>query len=89
MAIRSFELTPDVDSFIAREVERGAYKDANELVCAAITLLENEREYDQWKIFALDQALAEGDASGIAEGDVFEQIRAERKLRSQQQVSLG
>ena len=89
MAIHSFDLAPEVDDFIAREVERGAYKDANELVCAAVMLLEREQEDDQWKTFALEQAIAEGDASGIAEGDVFEQIRAERKLKRQEQVALG
>lgn len=74
MAIRSFELTTDADNFIAGEVERGAYKDADEVVCASIRLLERDREDDEWKMFTLKRAIAEGDASGIAEGDVFQQI---------------
>ena len=59
---------------IAREVERGAFKDANALVSAALLLLEREQEDDEWKMFALKRAIAEGDASGIAEGNVFQQI---------------
>jgi antitoxin ParD1/3/4 len=89
MAIRSFELTPEVDNFIAGAIERGTFKDASELVCAAVRALERDQEDDHWKMFAIEQALAEGDASGIAEGDVFEQIRTARKLKREEQVVLG
>jgi len=75
MPTRNINLTPELDSFIAAKIENGRYESASEVVRAALRGLEREeREYDL-KMAALLQAIDEGDASGIAEGDVFANVR--------------
>ncbi|MCU1320444.1 MAG: putative addiction module antidote protein family [Acidobacteriaceae bacterium] len=81
MPTRNISLTPELDQFIAAKIENGRYENASEVVRAALRWLEREeKEYDA-KFAALLQAIDEGDASGIAEGDVFERIRKSRKVR--------
>jgi len=89
MPILSFEIPQELDSFITAQVESGAFKDASSLVVAALRALEREEEDNSWKLFAIEKAIDEGDASGIAEGDVFEQIRTARKPRREERVALG
>ncbi len=74
MPTRNVNLTPELDSFIAAKIENGRYENASEVVRAALRGLEREeKEYDA-KLAALVRALDEGDASGVAEGDVFQQV---------------
>lgn len=89
MPIRSFEISQELDTFVTAQVANGAFKDGDRLVSAALTALERGEEDDSWKLFAIEKAIDEGDASGIAEGDVFEQVRAARKLRQEGRVALG
>ncbi len=42
---------------------------------AALRTLEREEQQYEAKLAALRNAIDEGDASGIAEGDVFERVR--------------
>ena len=82
MRTRNVNLTDELDQFILDKVKTGRYENASEVVRAALRSLErDEREYEE-KLAALRAALAEGDASGIAEGDVFARIRAEIKARA-------
>jgi antitoxin ParD1/3/4 len=82
MPTRNVNLTDELDQFILDKVKNGRYENASEVVRAALRSLErDEREYEE-KLAALRAALAEGDASGIAEGDVFARIRAEIKARA-------
>jgi len=85
MPIRSFELTPELDGFITSQVESGAFRDADGVVQAALALLEREERENEAEIQAVD----EGEASGLAEGDVFGRIKEARRLRRQQPVSVG
>jgi antitoxin ParD1/3/4 len=83
MPTRNVNLTPELDNFIAAKIESGRYENASEVVRAALRELEREeKEYDL-KMAALTQALEEGLASGVAEGDVFARVRATRELRRQ------
>ena len=80
MPTRNINLTPELDSFIAAKIKNGRYENASEVVRAALRGLEREeREYDA-KFEALLQAIGEGEASGIAEGDVFADVRRELNL---------
>jgi antitoxin ParD1/3/4 len=80
MPTRNVNLTPELDKFITAKIENGRYENASEVVRAALRGLEREeKEYDA-KLAALRRAIAEGDASGIAEGDVFADIRKELGL---------
>jgi antitoxin ParD1/3/4 len=74
---RNVNLTDELDQFILDKVKTGRYENASEVVRAALRSLErDEREYEE-KLAALRAAIDEGDASGIAEGDVFARLRAE------------
>jgi antitoxin ParD1/3/4 len=80
MPTRNINLTPELDSFIAAKIENGRYENASEVVRAALRGLEREeKEYDA-KFEALLKAIDEGEASGIAEGDVFADVRRELNL---------
>jgi antitoxin ParD1/3/4 len=74
MPTRNVNLTPELDNFISAKIESGRYENASEVVRAALRELEREeKEYDL-KMAALTLALEEGLASGVAEGDVFEEV---------------
>lgn len=88
MATLHLDLTPEIDSFIAARIENGSYNSASELIQAALALLEFEEREDQVRMETLIQAVDAGEASGIAEGDVFAEIREARRLRRQRQVAI-
>jgi antitoxin ParD1/3/4 len=76
MPTRNVNLPDKLDQFISAKVASGDYANASEVMRAALRLMEKEeREYDE-KMAILRAAIAEGDASPDAEGDVFEQIYA-------------
>jgi antitoxin ParD1/3/4 len=87
MPTRNVNLTQELDNFITSKIEAGRYENASEVVRAALRGLEREeKEYDV-KLAALHQALAEGEASGIAEGDVFQQVLDELDLSLERKTS--
>jgi antitoxin ParD1/3/4 len=75
MPTRNVNLTEELDSFVLSKVESGRYENASEVVRTALRLLEREEQEYEAKIAALRAAIDEGDASGIAEGDVFARVR--------------
>jgi antitoxin ParD1/3/4 len=75
MPTRNVNLTQELDNFITAKIENGRYENASEVVRAALRGLEREEKEYEAKLAALLQALDEGDASGIAEGDVFADVR--------------
>ena len=80
MPTRNVNLTEQLDRFVHNKVKTGSYDNASEVVRAALRSLEREeREYEA-KLAALRAAIDEGDASGVAEGDVFAQVRKALKL---------
>jgi antitoxin ParD1/3/4 len=80
MPTRNVNLTEELDRFVAAKIENGRYENASEVVRAALRTLEREeREYEA-KLAVLRAAIDEGDASGIAEGDVFARVREARDL---------
>ena len=79
------QLTEEFNRFVAERVDDGRYGSANEVIRAAFDSLAREEQQDEAvsdeeKLQALRAAIAEGDASGIARGDVFAQIRRELGL---------
>lgn len=83
MPTRNVNLTEELDQFILDRVESGRYENASEVVRAALRSLErNEQEYEA-KLAKLRAAIDEGDASGVAEGDVFAEVRARMKAYAQ------
>ncbi len=75
MPTRNVNLTDALDRFVLKKVRSGRYENASEVVRAALRTLEREeREYEA-KLAALRTAIDEGDASGVAEGNVFSRVR--------------
>ena len=57
------------------KVESGRYENASEVVRAALRSLEHEEQQYEAKLAGLRAAIDEGEASGVAEGDVFARVR--------------
>ena len=75
MPTRNVNLTEELDRFVLEKVESGRYENASEVVRAALRTLEREEQQYEAKLAALRTAIDEGDASGIAEGNVFDRVR--------------
>jgi antitoxin ParD1/3/4 len=75
MPTRNVNLTQELDRFVLSRVKAGRYENASEVVRAGLRTLEREERLYEAKLKALRAAIDEGDASGIAEGDVFAQVR--------------
>jgi antitoxin ParD1/3/4 len=89
MPTRSINLTPGLDRFVATKVKSGRYQNASEVVRAGLRTLkrkekekEKEREEQEHaaKLAALRRMIDEGDASGVARGNVFGRVRKTLKL---------
>jgi antitoxin ParD1/3/4 len=76
MPTRNVSLTDELDGFLQARVDSGRYEDASEVVRAALRTLEREERAFEAKLEALQRAINEGDQSGIAEGDVFAEVRS-------------
>jgi antitoxin ParD1/3/4 len=80
MPTRNVNLTDELDRFVAKKIKAGRYENASEVVRAGLRNLEREeREYEA-KLAALRAAIDDGDASGVAKGDVFRRVRKKLKL---------
>jgi antitoxin ParD1/3/4 len=79
MPTRNVNLTDELDRFVARKIKAGRYENASEVVRAGLRNLEREEREHEAKIAALRAAIDEGDASGMARGDVFR--RARKRLK--------
>ncbi|MBV8358178.1 MAG: type II toxin-antitoxin system ParD family antitoxin [Deltaproteobacteria bacterium] len=80
MPTRNVNLTDELDRFVVAKVESGRYENASEVVRAALRTLEREEQRHEAKLAALRAAIDVGDASGIAEGNVFERVRKKLNL---------
>jgi antitoxin ParD1/3/4 len=79
MPTRNVNLTDELDSFVLAKVESGRYENASEVVRAALRTFEREERQYEAKLTVLRAAIDEGDASGIAEDNVFARVRKELK----------
>jgi antitoxin ParD1/3/4 len=75
MPTRNISLTPEMDRFVAKRIKKGRYANASEVLRAGLRALEEDEKEDQAKLEALRMAIQDGEESGIAEGDVFEEVR--------------
>ena len=71
----SVALGAHFEDFIKEQLEGGRFNNASEVVRAALRTLEREEQQHEAKLAALRSAIDEGDASGIAEGNVFARVR--------------
>jgi len=63
---RSISLTPDLDDAIQRRLATGRYASHNEVIRAALRVLERDEEEQARKLAALDAAIARGIADAEA-----------------------
>lgn len=84
MPTRNVNLTPELDRYVLARVQSGRFENASEVVRAALRTLEREERTFEAKLQELRAAIDMGDASGIAEGDVFAQVRESLQLSSEQ-----
>jgi antitoxin ParD1/3/4 len=82
MPTRNVNLTEELDRFVLEKVESGRYENASEVVRAALRTLEREEQQYEAKLAALRTAIDEGDASGVAGGNVFARVRKTLNLRT-------
>jgi antitoxin ParD1/3/4 len=75
MPTRNVNLTDELDHFVAKKVRSGRYENASEVVRAGLRTLEREEQQYEAKLAALRTAINEGDASGVAQGNVFGRVR--------------
>ena len=80
MPTRNVSLTHELDRFVAKKVKTGRYENASEVVRAGLRTLEREERQYEAKVAALRAAIDEGDASGVAEGNVFARVRKTLRL---------
>lgn len=76
MPTRNINLTPEMDKFVAKRIRDGRYANASEVLRAGLRALEEDEKEDQIRLDALRAALQAGEESGIAKGDVFEEVRS-------------
>jgi antitoxin ParD1/3/4 len=72
---RNVNLTDELDRFVLKKVKSGRYENASEVVRAGLRTLEREEQQYEAKVAALRTAIDEGDASGVAKGNVFARVR--------------
>ena len=80
MPTRNISLTKELDRFVAKKVASGRFENASEVIRAGLRTLEREEQQYEAKLAALRLAIDEGDASGIAPGDVPARVRKALKL---------
>jgi putative addiction module CopG family antidote len=84
MATQSIKLSAELENFAAPFVESGRYANTSEVLHAAMDALlraeVDEEAYDR----ACVAAAEEGEASGLAEGDVMARLREEFGLHGSQ-----
>jgi len=75
------ELSEDVVRLAEEQVAAGRAASVEDVVRAGVAALERTAERDRRKLEELRAAIDEGDASGVFEGNPFESVRAELRLR--------
>ncbi|MGC1417105.1 MAG: type II toxin-antitoxin system ParD family antitoxin [Candidatus Acidiferrum sp.] len=80
MPTRNVNLTDELDRYVATKIKSGRYENASEVVRAGLRTLEREEQEHEAKLAALRAAIDEGDASGVAKGNVFGRVRKALKL---------
>jgi antitoxin ParD1/3/4 len=82
MPTRNINLTPQLDKFVESRIKRGHYANASEVMRAGLRALNKAEKEDEAKLDALRVAVLAGEESGIAEGDVFGELRDRVRMRA-------
>ena len=82
MPTRNINLTPQMDKFVDTRIKRGLYANASEVLRAGLRALEKVEKEDKAKLEALRAAVLAGEQSGVAEGDIFGELRHRIRQRA-------
>jgi putative addiction module CopG family antidote len=74
MANHTTDLTTELNSFAAPLIEQGLYGNAADVLHAAMDALRREMLTEEQENAILEKLAEEGEASGLAEGDVIGRI---------------
>lgn len=74
MANQTTDLTAELNSFAAPLIEQGLYGNTAEVLHAAMDALRREMLTEEQENAILEKLAEEGEASGLAEGDVIGRI---------------
>jgi antitoxin ParD1/3/4 len=82
MPTRNINLTPQLDKFVESRIKRGHYANASEVLRAGLRALGKAEKEDEAKLVAIRAAVLAGEESGVAEGDVFAELRDRVRMRA-------
>jgi antitoxin ParD1/3/4 len=82
MPTRNINLTPKMDKYVDTKIRRGHFANASEVIRAGLRALEQSEKEDRAWLQAIRDAVAAGEESGIADGDVLKEVRERMRRRA-------
>jgi antitoxin ParD1/3/4 len=82
MPTRNINLTPKMDKFVDAKIRNGHFANASEVLRAGLRALEQGEKEDRARLQVIRDAVAAGEESGIADGDVLKEVRERMRRRA-------
>jgi antitoxin ParD1/3/4 len=82
MPTRNINLTPKLNRFVDAKIRSGHYANASEVIRAGLRALEQGEKEDRARLEAIRGAVLAGEESGMAEGNVIEEMRERMRRRA-------
>ncbi len=82
MPTRNINLTPKMDRYVDTKIRGGHFANASEVIRAGLRALEQGEKEDRARLEAIRGAVLAGEESGVAEGDVMQEIRERMRRRA-------
>jgi antitoxin ParD1/3/4 len=82
MPTRNINLTPKMDKYVDAKIRSGHFANASEVLRAGLRALEQGEKEDRARLEVIREAVAAGEESGIADGDVLKEVRERMRRRA-------
>jgi antitoxin ParD1/3/4 len=82
MPTRNINLTPKMDKYVDAKIRNGHFANASEVLRAGLRALEQDEKEDRARLEMIREAVAAGEESGIADGDVLKEVRERMRRRA-------
>jgi antitoxin ParD1/3/4 len=82
MPTRNINLTPKMDKYVDAKIRNGHFANASEVLRAGLRALEQDEKEDRARLEVIREAVAAGEESGIADGDVLKEVRERMRRRA-------
>jgi antitoxin ParD1/3/4 len=82
MPTRNINLTPKMDKYVDAKIRNGHFANASEVLRAGLRALEQGEKEDRARLEVIRDAVAAGEESGIADGDVLKEVRERMRRRA-------